>query len=154
MIHIMKDNEKSAKIENEKERATFRKMSIMMVSFVLLHSVLLHYFSMNASKCCAKKKKCIECSLCKHNCSCYGPPKKKHERDVKVRKDDEIVVATRWSELSRVPVEAQHQDANRSDIDESATESDGDNANNAASDLIRKLNDMFQLDLKPPDLSC
>ena len=100
MIHIMKDNEKSAKIENEKERATFRKMSIMMVSFVLLNSVLFHYFSMNASKCCAKKRKCIECSLCKHFCCCHGPPMKKHARVNK--KENEVKSTQLWIYSCRI----------------------------------------------------
>ena len=63
-------------------------------------------------------------------------------------------MCTRWSECNRALVEVQYQDATLGDFDESATESGEDNANYAALDLIRKLNSMFQFDLKPHDLSC
>ena len=70
MIRIIKHNEKSAKIENEKERAISGIMSVMMVTLVLLPSILFHYFSVDTSEYCVKKMNCIECSMCKYFCSC------------------------------------------------------------------------------------
>lgn len=68
-------------------------------------------------------------------------------------KDGEISVATMWSEHTCVLIEVQWKDATWSNVNESATESDEDNANGAALDLIWKLNNAFQLDLKWCDLS-
>ena len=69
-------------------------------------------------------------------------------------KEDEIMVATRCSERTCYRVAAQCQDTTRSDVDKSVTESDEENANNEALDLIRNLNNMFQLDLKSHNSSC
>lgn len=105
VINIANNNEKSTKINNYDDcNRNMIKISLMM-RLILACYISFHNFRIDAARCCAKKNNYTENSPCKYFCTCCGTPNKKHDRNKKVDNDDDVVVSTRWSKITCIPVQ-------------------------------------------------